>query len=84
VFYFFSIGGSSARSGAWLVPNSSSSSLNVMKTFATLLMLGQIAEEFHEISRSEQRMWGSEVGTSQMFEGVIICYHIMLSLFNII
>jgi hypothetical protein len=55
-----------------------------MKTFATLLMLGQIAEEFHEISRSEQRMWGSEVGTSQMFEGVMICYHIMLSLFNII
>mmetsp|Transcript_35615 Transcript_35615/g.77012 ORF Transcript_35615/g.77012 Transcript_35615/m.77012 type:complete len:845 (-) Transcript_35615:124-2658(-) len=39
-------------SGAWLVPNSSSSSLNVMKTFATLLMLGQIAEEFHEISES--------------------------------
>ena len=38
------------RSGAWLVPNSTSNSLNVMKTFATVLMLGQIAEEFHEIS----------------------------------
>eukprot|EP00434_Breviolum_minutum_P031254 symbB.v1.2.027636.t1/scaffold2848.1/size68951/1 len=39
-------------SGAWLVPNSTSNSLNVMKTFATVLMLGQIAEEFHEISES--------------------------------
>ncbi|CAK9104310.1 Histone deacetylase 6 [Durusdinium trenchii] len=39
-------------SGVWLLPNSASKSLSVMKSFATVLMLGQIAEEFHEISES--------------------------------
>ncbi|CAK9100079.1 unnamed protein product [Durusdinium trenchii] len=39
-------------SGEWLLPNSASNSLSVMKSFATVLMLGQIAEEFHEISES--------------------------------
>ena len=36
------------------MPNSASVSLSVMKSFATILMLGQIAEEFHEISGLEE------------------------------
>ena len=37
------------RSGRWLLPVSASKSLNAMKAFASILMLGQIAEEFYEI-----------------------------------
>ncbi|CAJ1410878.1 unnamed protein product [Effrenium voratum] len=38
--------------GHWLVPHSSANSLNAMKLFATVLMLGQLAEEFREIGES--------------------------------
>ena len=41
------------RSGRWLLPVSASKSLNAMKAFASILMLGQIAEEFYEIGASE-------------------------------
>lgn len=39
-------------SGRWLLPVSASKSLNAMKAFASILMLGQIAEEFYEIGES--------------------------------